>query len=199
MHAILIHAADSVHGDLVRETLHSVPGRNYLCLQVSSVGEALGALADTEIDAIVADDGDGAAVALLAALAETHRAPPVVVVGGDERSRLRAGAADHVARAALAPLVLRRALDHAIEKQHLRERVGWLRLRLHTVLAERDALRSEVAELRAQIRDGVAQVEQLDIVVPALAANAANAPDTVVLIPRADAIAPSDAFAVSTR
>lgn len=157
MHTILIVAADPIHGDLIRHALHTVPGRSYHCLQVGHVRAALMALTHETVDAIVVHEQQESCQELLAAVKVFQMAPPVVVIHSDETScvenLVRLGAADLLPRFHLSGCALKRCLDHAIEKQHLRRQIHSFRLRLQEARAEMVRLDMELKAERARVRD----------------------------------------------
>jgi DNA-binding response OmpR family regulator len=140
---------------LLRTCLLQVPGRPFAVTGCSDVESALAAVAGRHPDAIVMEMhlGSDSGASVLRTLRAMHCRSPVVMVGRGADAQaavdaLRAGASDYVAKEALSPARLQRALQAAIDRSQMEQRL--LRHR-ELVEAEHRELQRRHEELQADL------------------------------------------------
>ena len=161
---------------LLRNCLQQVPGSSFVITACNDVESALAAIAGRQPDVILAevhvtDEGGTGVLRMLRAV--NCRAPVVMTGRGVDALAavdiLRAGAADFVAKEGLTPVRLHRALQTAIERGHLEQRLAKhrelvesehraLQQRCGDLEAELDSLAGELAIVLAAVREFLATI-----------------------------------------
>lgn len=110
---------------LTRELLDDVPEQRYDLHWVTSLPEALGALAEAEFDAVLLDFrlGEQSGVELLAQLGNRVHPPVIMLTGQSERAfdleAMQAGAADFLVKGQIDARLLERSIRYACERERL--------------------------------------------------------------------------------
>jgi DNA-binding NarL/FixJ family response regulator len=136
----------------LRSCLERIPGRRLLITACATVESALQAIAPRHPDLILMEQdlGDETGPRLLAVLRGMQCLSPVIMLSGVGNAQsavaaLRAGATDYLPKATLDPVRLERAMQYALDKTRVEQRLGAQREQL---LASHRQLQAGHDELR---------------------------------------------------
>jgi DNA-binding response OmpR family regulator len=136
---ILILDRDRLSLQMVRSCLERIPGRRLLITACATVESALQAIAPRHPDLILMEQdlGDETGPRLLPVLRGMQCHAPVIMLSGAGSAHaavtaLQAGAADYLAKATLDPARLERAIQFALDKTRVEQRLGAQREQLLT-------------------------------------------------------------------